>query len=99
MAIDPFEVLWSNISAFVLAPCLAADVFAITAVDLEPGTTIARGGSLMLTMSGTSQQQVTGGPTDLKLCTSQLSTACWRCARLRLFVLLVCWGHTAMLLL
>ncbi|WIA28693.1 hypothetical protein OEZ86_011229 [Tetradesmus obliquus] len=41
--------------------CGNADVFAITAVDLEPGTTIARGGSLMLTMSGTSQQQVTAG--------------------------------------
>jgi hypothetical protein len=38
----------------------AADAFAINAVELEPGTTIPRGGSLLLTMSGTNQQQVTG---------------------------------------
>lgn len=41
--------------------CVAADTFAITAVELEPGTTIPRGGTLMLTMSGTNQQEVTGG--------------------------------------
>jgi hypothetical protein len=45
---------------------LAVDAFAITAVELEPGSTIPRGGSLLLTMSGTNQQQVTGEQPSLQ---------------------------------
>jgi hypothetical protein len=57
-ALLPFLVLRMRLPTPAFSA--AADAFAINAVELDPGTTIPRGGSLLLTMSGTNQQQVTG---------------------------------------